>query len=192
MCLSESFVFLDTRLMNLPILAAANVDWLCYIAIVASVFFGFRYRHSFFVLPFVVAISLLAKDDFYPLSYFPMYSDPDESENYFYIGTWDEGTDPKPADIKPLPVRHLTGITAPKVKKMQKAWIRDRADELGTKDTKLPQEERVKKWLELLDYLREHKRSELPERLALVEVWIEYDKELGYRETPEVVAVQHP
>ncbi len=173
-------------------LAYANVDWLCYVTIVASLILGFRYRHTFFALPFVVALSLLAQDNFYPLSYFPMYSDPDESENYFYIGTWEGGTDPKPEDIKPLAVRQLTGITAPTIKKRQKAWIRMRAAELDMKDTELPEEERVLKYLELLDHLRDHQREELPERLALVEVWIEYDEEKGYRETPRVVAVQHP
>ena len=188
--------------MNYPILAAWNVDWLCYLTIIASVVLGFRYRHSFFLLPFVVAISLIAEDSFYPLSHFPMYSDPDESENYFYIGTWEsDTTEPTPEEIKALPVRQVTGITAPKVKKMQKAWIRSRADEVGVKDTKLEESEKVKQWLDLMDYLRKQclKRQEgraekvpLPEKLALVEVWIEFDEEQGYRETARVVAVQQP
>ncbi|NNE94089.1 MAG: hypothetical protein HKN23_20775 [Verrucomicrobiales bacterium] len=188
-----------------PVLAAWNSDPWCAVILAASLYFGIKHRHSFFALPILVCVSLLAQDDYYPLSYFPMYSDPDESENYFYIGTWESDTvDPKPEEITPLPVRKMTGITAPKVKKIQKAWVRGRADEMNdegilvdgkkVKDTNMPMEEKVIQYLRVLDHLRKHQRSAsnpLPEKLALVEVWIEFDQEVGYRETAEVVATQH-
>ena len=80
------------------------------------------YKHSFFTVPLVVFLSLWVQD-FFPLSHFPMYSDPDESEDYFYLATVDEL-----GEITPLPVRGLANITAPKVKKMFKSWADDDAE----------------------------------------------------------------
>ncbi|MCB1064963.1 MAG: hypothetical protein KDN20_18850 [Verrucomicrobiae bacterium] len=142
-------------------------------------------RHSFFAVPFIVFLSIWV-EDFFPLSHFPMYSDPNESENYFYVGTTDEK-----GETKPLPIRALSSITAPKVKKMYKSWARDYADSLGKSDRELTKEERAKVGRDLLEFLRKQsadRSQDLPENLTLVEVWIVYDNDAGFSETPEVVA----
>ncbi|MCB1078857.1 MAG: hypothetical protein KDM64_13640, partial [Verrucomicrobiae bacterium] len=116
-------------------------------------------RHSFFIVPFIVCLSIWV-EDFFPLSHFPMYSDPNESENYFYVATLDDKGEPKP-----LPVNELTGVTAPKVKKMYKSWARTFADKLGKSDTKLTKEERAEVGRDLLTYLKEQavsRRKEIP------------------------------
>lgn len=143
-------------------------------------------RHSFFAVPFIVCLSIWVQD-FFPLSHFPMYSDPDESENYFYVAEVDDQ-----GQLEALPVRHLTSITAPKVKKMYKSWSRELADELGKSDRKLTKEERAKVGRELLAFLSkqaEERRLAMPGRIALVEVWIVYDNDEGFSETPETVAI---
>jgi hypothetical protein len=145
-----------------------------------------RLRHSFFMVPLIVFLSLWVQD-FFPLSHFPMYSDPDESENYFYVASVDEsGTQ------EALPVRALTSITAPKVKKMYKSWAREYADSLEKRDRDLTKEERAKVGRDLLTFLKKQaveRNREMPPKLALVEVWIVYDNETGFSETPETVAV---
>lgn len=143
-------------------------------------------RHSFFMVPLIVFLSIWV-EDFFPLSHFPMYSDPNESENYFYVATVDDQGTPEA-----LPIRKMTAITAPKVKKMYKSWARDFADDLGKRDKDLTAEERAEVGRNLLAFLRdqaEQRHEDLPENLALVEVWIVYDNDKGFSETPEVVAV---
>ncbi len=149
-------------------------------------------RHPFFCLPLLVAGSLLLEDDAYPFSHFPMYSDPDESENYLYLAKPDSDGDGKP---DALPVRTLTGLTAPKIKKMYKRYLKDHAAELGKKDTELTDEERAEIGREILAYYREQgvaRGSEMPEELLLMEVWIEYDETVkgGLSETTTLIARQ--
>ena len=142
-------------------------------------------RHSFFSVPFIVCLSIWVQD-FFPLSHFPMYSDPDESENYFYVATTNEA-----GEREPIPVRALTSITAPKVKKMYKSWSRQRADEMDKSDRDLTPEERAEVGRELLTFLNRQaldRNREMPEPLHLIEVWIVYDNDTGFSETPETVA----
>ena len=142
-------------------------------------------KHSFFSVPFVVCLSIWVQD-FFPLSHFPMYSDPDESENYFYVATTNEE-----GEMEPVPVRKLTSITAPKVKKMYKSWSWKRADEMDKSDRDLTTEERAEVGRELLTFLNDQavdRNREMPEPLHLVEVWIVYDNDTGFSETPETVA----
>ncbi|MCB1229052.1 MAG: hypothetical protein KDN19_02235 [Verrucomicrobiae bacterium] len=144
------------------------------------------FRHSFFMVPLIVFLSIWV-EDFFPLSHFPMYSDPNESENYFYVATMDDKGEPEA-----LPVRKMTSITAPKVKKMYKSWAREYADERDKSDRDLTKEERAEVGRNLLAFLRsqaEQRHEVLPDNLALVEVWIVYDDDEGFSETPEVVAV---
>ena len=158
------------------ILAASLVGWVVT-------------RYSIFCLPAIVALCILAEDKFYPLSHFPMYSDPDESENYFYLVTFRKKND----EPRPLRVRNLTGLSAPKVKKMWKPYSRDFADELGKKDTELTLVERAEIGRVILGEMREmaaNRGKELPERLGLVEVWIVADPEKGWTETTAIVARQ--
>jgi hypothetical protein len=165
------------------------MDGLFVIIALGSLFGWIKTRFSIWCLPFLVSISILAQDDFYPLSYFPMYSDPDESENYLYVASY--GSDP--AIHEALPIRDLTGLSAPKVKKMWKSYSRGFADELGKKDTKLTEEELNEVSGILLNEFREvaeNKGKELPEKLALIEVWIEATDEGGWTETPRVLGAQ--
>lgn len=142
-------------------------------------------RHSFFTVPLVVFLSLWVQD-FFPLSHFPMYSDPDESEDYFYVATVDDE-----GEITPIPVRALTKITAPKVKKMYKSWADDDAQALGKSRNDLTVEQRAEIGERLLTFLQDQagKRGEdFPANASLVQVWIVYDNQTGISETPEVVA----
>lgn len=142
-------------------------------------------RHSFFVVPFIVFLSIWV-EDFFPLSHFPMYSDPDESENYFYVASVSEN-----GETQPIPIRVLTLVTAPKVKKMYKSWSREFAGKLGKSDKELTSEERAEVGRNLLTFLEDQatdRGREMPENMALIEVWIVYDNDTGFSETPEVVA----
>jgi len=159
---------------------------------IASLVAWVRTKHPFFCLPLLVAGSLLLEDDAYPFSHFPMYSDPDESENYLYLAKPDSDGDGEP---DALPVRTLTGLTAPKIKKMYKRYLKDYAVDIGKKDTDLSDEERAKIGREILAYYREQgiaRNSEMPEELMLFEVWIEYDEagKGGFTETTTLIARQ--
>lgn len=142
-------------------------------------------RHSFFSVPLVIFLSLWVQD-FFPLSHFPMYSDPNESENYFYVATVDgEG------EIIPAPVRGLTGITAPKVKKIFKSMADEEAGKIGKKRDDLDAQQRAVIGRELLMFLSDQadvRGNDFPEIASLVEVWIVYDNETGISETTKVVA----
>lgn len=145
-------------------------------------------HHPFFCLPLLVAGSLLLEDDAYPFSHFPMYSDPDESENYLYLATPGANA----GDIEPLAVRKLTGLTAPKIKKMFKTYLEDRAKKLGKKNDQLSEEERAEIGREILAYYLdqgEKRGSEMPDPLLLMEVWIEFDEDnKGLKETRSEIA----
>ena len=146
-------------------------------------------RYSFWCLPFVVSIAILAEDNFYPLSYFPMYSDPDESENYLYVAEFEDD----PTQATPIPIRDLTGLSAPKVKKMWKSYARDYADELDKKDTELTEAELNEVADILLGEFREiaaGRDKTLPDHLSLVEIWIVGTDEGGWTETPRILGAQ--
>ena len=143
-------------------------------------------RYSIWCLPFIVSLAILAEDDFYPLSYFPMYSDPNESENYLYVAEWKDD----PATYEPIPIHQFTGLSAPKVKKMWKSYRRDFADDLHKKDTQLtPAETNEIAGILLKEFSKvaKNKGSQLPDHLALVEVWIEATEKGGWTETTTVL-----
>lgn len=165
------------------------MDGLFGLIAVASLVCWIVTRYSFWCLPFVVSIAILAEDNFYPLSHFPMYSDPDESENFLYVAEFEDD----PTQATAIPIRDLTGLSAPKVKKMWKSYSRDFADELDKKDTELTEKELNEVADLLLDEFREiaEGRGEaLPDRLSLVEVWIVGTEEGGWTETPRVLGAQ--
>jgi hypothetical protein len=156
---------------------------LTILSLAAWIFF----KHSFFAVPLVVFLSLWVQD-FFPLSHFPMYSDPDESEDYFYLATVDEE-----GEITPLPVRSLANITAPKVKKMFKSWAEDDARAIGKSRKELSDEQRAEVGERLLLFLKDQaekrgRGDDFPDDAALVQTWIVYDNETGISETPAVVA----
>ncbi len=156
-----------------------------FIAVVSLVGW-IRTRYSIWCLPLLVSVSILAEDDFYPLSFFPMYSDPDESENFLIVATWESD----PQDYEPIPIEDFTGLSAPKVKKMWKSYSRDFADDLDKKDTQLTPEELNEIGGVLLKEFRKvakNRGRELPEKLALVEVWILGTDNGGWTETPTLL-----
>ncbi len=143
-------------------------------------------RYSIWCLPLVVSLAILAEDDFYPLSFFPMYSDPDESENYLYVATWE--SDPRQNEA--IPIHNFTGLSAPKVKKMWKSYSRDFADDLDKKDTELTESELNEAAGILLSEFQKVARDRdtaLPEKLSLMEVWIEATDKGGWTETPRML-----
>ncbi|MCB1088802.1 MAG: hypothetical protein KDM63_17330 [Verrucomicrobiae bacterium] len=146
-------------------------------------------RYSIWCLPLIVSVAILAEDECYPLSYFPMYSDPDESENFLYVATFE--TDP--ARHQPLPIHNFTGLSAPKVKKMEDKYREDYAKKLKKKDKELTDEDIATVGSQLLDEFRAiaaGKQKTLPDHLALVEVWIEADDDGGWTETATILAAQ--
>lgn len=170
------------------------MDTISAIIGIASLIAWAKTKHPFFCLPLLVAGSLLLEDDAYPFSHFPMYSDPGESENYLYLAKSDSDGDGKP---DALAVRTLTGMTAPKIKKMYKRYLRDYAAEIGKRHSELNDEERAKIGREILTYYREQgeaRGSEMPEELILMEVWIEYNEAAkgGFTETTSLIARQSP
>lgn len=174
------------------------------------------FRHPFPLLIGFVAFSL-ALGEFYPFSNFPMYSDPDDRENYFALAVIPNDEEisklPPPAPLgtapaetlyykfgelncKPLPSFPYTKLTAPTLKKMFKSRLDKYAKEHGTKRKKLSAEQRQEVGEEFLVYVRQQtakstakKRDELPDDLVLLEFWIEPDTNNGgFIETPTLVA----
>ena len=174
------------------------MDAISAVVAAASLIAWIMTRHPFFCLPLLVAGSLLLEDDAYPFSHFPMYSDPDESENYLYLA--------KPAEqpgkgkqvagewVEPLGSKTMTGITAPKIKKMYKRYLKDYAKKIGTKDTKLSDEQRAKIGRQILAFFREQgekRNSEMPDDMRLIEVWITYNTDGGgFNEVASEIARQ--
>lgn len=177
------------------------------------------FRHPFPLLIGFVAFSL-ALGEFYPFSNFPMYSDPDDRENYFVLAAIPSPEEaaklppPSPSGTapaetlyykfgdticKPLPSSPFTQLTAPTIKKMFKSRLDKYAKQRDTKRKHLNPEQREEVGKELLIYIRQHaakstapKRDELPDDLALLEFWIEPDTEKGgFIETPGLVASEN-
>lgn len=172
------------------------LDTLCALIGLTSLVLWIRTRHPFFCLPLLVAGSLLLEDDAYPFSHFPMYSDPDESENYLYLAEPSESSDKAKQVagewVSPLPSKTLTGITAPKIKKMYKRYLEDYAKEIDTKTKELSDEQRAKIGRQILAFFREQgekRNSEMPEEMRLIEVWITYNtKGGGFNEVSSEIA----
>ena len=157
---------------------------------VASVMAGFYFKHSAFVIPAVVAFSLTIREN-YPFSNFPMYSNPDATENYLYLVALDDND-----QETPLPVAKLTQFSAPGMKKAFKSYSDKFAQNRPAEDGKkrgrddLTPEERTQVGLKLLEELRHQAvagKQEMPPRLGIVEVWIKADGTSGWTETPSLI-----
>lgn len=165
-----------------------------YSIAVASVLAGFGFRHSAFVVPALVAFSLTVREN-YPFSNFPMYSNPDESENYFYLVALDDQN-----QETPLPVSKLTQFSAPGLKKTFKsrceAFAKNNpgSDGKKRKGNALTPEERNTVGVKLIEELRKQAaaaKKEMPPRLGIVEVWIHAEDEGGgWTETPALVTAE--
>lgn len=140
-------------------------------------------------LPVLVTLSLAA-GEFYPLSNYPMYSDPDGRENYLYLARVDEEDD----GWVPLPMRETTGLSAPTLKKLYKA--RYLASSVPAPSSTRPRTrvlyERARaageETLAFLDERAAERGRALPRSTALIEVWIEWDRVSSYRERGHIVA----
>lgn len=168
-------------------------DLIWAVILVLGVIAWMVYRHPIWAIPVFTAVMLLTRE-FYPFSDFPMYSDPDESENYLYVAeVVDPSTDPP--TLKALPIETLTRTTAPKVKKMFKSRYKQLAKELGISERDLTDEQLAQVGKDLVAYLRtrdDDEKAPLPDALALVDVWILYDGAHGFSETPRVVVYDPP
>lgn len=187
-----------------------------YILALICVACGAWFRHPFPLLVAFVSFSL-ALGEFYPFSNFPMYSDPDDRENYFVLAAVPsaeeisklsppvpEGTAPAETPYfkldglicKPFATSPHTKLTAPTIKKMYKSRLDQYAKKNGTKRKKLSAEQRQQVGEKFLTYIRQHaakstakKRHELPDDLVLLEFWIEPDTQNGgFIESPSLVA----
>ncbi|MCP5541962.1 MAG: hypothetical protein H7A52_17600 [Akkermansiaceae bacterium] len=157
------------------------------LVLIAGAVLWFKTRRSFFVLPVLVALSLLARDDYYPLSWFPMYGDPDEKESFQYLATFEDS----PEQPVPLKIRDLTGLTAPKVKKMWNRYSGDLAEALKKDKSDLTPEERNEVGRQMFaefDKMAAQRAQTLPANLAIIEVLIEENPGKGWTETPHVLA----
>jgi len=105
----------------------------------------------------------------YPLSHYPMYSNPSAERPYYYI------TD---GDGKPVPVADLTGISSPKVGKRYRTFSEDEAKRLKIKGKDLPPEGRQAAGERIFTQLREgaaRRKKELPDKLQLVRAELSYE-----------------
>jgi hypothetical protein len=126
-----------------------------------------------------IALSLVLEEN-YPISHYPMYSDPDPQSQYYHL-TDAEGT--------PLPVNQLTGVRASNLGKIYRKRMADRASELKVHVKRMSQVDKDHVSRETLAYLRNqaaHHKHKLPERLRIMFTTIRFvDGEVV--ETSEVI-----
>jgi len=142
---------------------------------------GFSWRlllGPILALPLFVGLTQ-SLEEWYPFSHFPMYKDPSPTEFYLFVADG-EGA--------PLPVAHLAGVSAAKVKKRWKA----RLTEIGADWKDEPGSDFERTGRELLASLRklaEARSRPFPETVQLIRANISYlDDE--FREDLYVVAVE--
>ncbi len=144
-------------------------------------------RHPFFAMFVLIGVSLAVKEN-YPFSHFPMYGNPGPSTTYLYIAEARED-----GSHEPLPVRELAGITAPKVKKIFGSRVDAYCKENSRKEDTLSDRELASIGQDILDYLRplavkrSKGREPMPDKMALIQVRIEYSEGGGFSETPRTI-----
>lgn len=125
-------------------------------------------------------VSLIAKEN-YPLSNYPMYSNPSPERPYYTV------TD---GDGKPLPIQTKTGITCPKIGKIYRKKADELSDKLDVRAVDLKPEHIQSIGMEIFAQLRheaEKLKQPMPERLQLVKTYISY-KDGKVIETPNTIA----
>lgn len=116
--------------------------------------------------------------EFYPFSYYPMYSKFDGNDYFLYIADH-EG--------KPLPSKNY-GITTPKIKKRFKKRLREAADRLEMKKSQITGEHLEQVGIETLRTLRHNRGvSELKE-LQLMRVSLNKQGSTIKKSAPEKIA----
>jgi len=129
-------------------------------------------------LPLFVTLTQSLEES-YPFSHFPMYKDPSPTEFYLFVA--DETGEP-------LPIAHMAGVSAAKVKKRWKS----RLSEVGADWKDEPSEAFEQTGRELLASLRElaaARKRPFPETVQLVRADISYLDD-QFREDLYVVATE--
>lgn len=124
-------------------------------------------------------LSLVLEEN-YPLSDYPMYSNP-SAERPYYMITDGEGN--------ALPIQTLTGVTCPKIGKIYRTKAEKLAKELDVKASDLKPEHLQAISMEMFTYLRQEaaqKKAEMPPKLRLVKSYLSYESGRVV-ETPNLV-----
>jgi hypothetical protein len=127
----------------------------------------------------------LQLEENYPISNYPMYSNPSPERPYYMI------TD---GDGKPLAIQTLTGVTCPKIGKIFRAKSDELAKELKMKAGDLKPQHHQAISMEMFAYLRNEAQQKgqtaaMPAKLQLVKNYISYeDGEVV--ETPTLIGAE--
>ncbi|HSI64566.1 MAG TPA: hypothetical protein VLE43_15665 [Candidatus Saccharimonadia bacterium] len=113
----------------------------------------------------------LQLEENYPISNYPMYSNPSPERPYYMI------TD---GDGKPLPIHTLTGVTCPKIGKIYRTKSEKLAKELNIKAVDLKPEHQQTISMEMFAYLREEAKQQgkadaMPAKLRLMKSYLTYE-----------------
>jgi hypothetical protein len=119
----------------------------------------------------VYTLVSLQLEENYPISNYPMYSNPSPERPYYMI-TDGEG--------KSLPIQTLTGVTCPKIGKIYRTKSEKLAKELDLKAVDLKPEHQQAIASEMFAYLRDEAKQKgqtaaLPAKLRLVKNYISYE-----------------
>jgi hypothetical protein len=119
----------------------------------------------------VYTLVSLQLEENYPISNYPMYSNPSPERPYYMI-TDGEG--------KLLPIQTLTGVTCPKIGKIYRTKSEKLAKQLDLKAVELKPEHQQTIAAEMFAYLRDEAQQKgqtaaLPAKLRLVKNYISYE-----------------
>ena len=152
-----------------------------------------RWKRPLWVLPVLVWLSLEV-GEFYPISDFPMYSNPTSRiTDYVYLGDADDlDEEGRP---RPIAMQYLVGVRAAKAKKIFYAEVEKRTRAMKIGKYALPHKEMCKVGEEVLAFLRDRENhmgthDQLPERMAFVHGKIIMALGDGIRETHTILAVE--
>lgn len=125
-------------------------------------------------------LSLWAEEN-YPLSNYPMYSNPSAERPYYLIAD---------GQGKPLPIQEKTGITCPKIGKIYRTKAEKMAKKLDIRAVDLKPEQMQEIGMEMFAQFRheaEKLKQPMPEQLQLVKTYITYENGKVI-ETPNIIA----
>lgn len=113
----------------------------------------------------------LQLEENYPISNYPMYSNPSPERPYYMV------TD---GDGKPLAIQTLTGVTCPKIGKIYRTKSEKLAKELDIKAVDLKAEHQQAIAMEMFAYLRDEAKQKgqaaaMPAKLRLVKNYLTYE-----------------
>ncbi len=133
-----------------------------------------------------MVVTQVAWEGWYPLSSFPMYSNPQPWEDYLYL------TD---AQDKPLPLQHHLGLSASKLNKMYRKYLKDFCVVEKAHDDypgRALQQKAVAALMEKVRPMAERRGRPLPETVKVVEVVIGRKPPEKGKSAPAGVALAGP